>query len=175
MDYPVPNHLKEIYIVDEEKSDMYGGLEGTLKCQCGCGEFALEIYAEVFDKYISVNKKDGGFAFVVDAVCKSCGRRHTIMDLSKHGYDGFVCEDGLPVCVEELKPCGCAKCGANRFKLDVGIEVEDREQFIEECVEFEPERFVPEDYVDAFNWIVISTKCAECGDYRERWVDLELS
>ena len=55
------------------------------------------------------------------------------------------------------------------------IEVEDREQFIEECVEFEPERFVPDDYVDAFNWIVISAECAECGDYREKWVDLELS
>ena len=67
------------------------------------------------------------------------------------------------------------------FKLDDKIieteqQRKDREtrQFIEECVEEFPEDFSPEDYIDAFNWIVISLTCDKCNEKKEL-VNLELS
>lgn len=62
-----------------------------------------------------------------------------------------------------------------RNEIEIGIEVEDREQFIEEVVEEEPDKYVPEDYVDAFDWICIYIKCSECGQVINDWVDFETS
>ena len=55
-----------------------------------------------------------------------------------------------------------------------GIEVEDKNQFVEECVNEFPERFTAEDYVDSFDWITITLCCANCNESVD-WIDLELS
>lgn len=175
MEYPIPTHLRDIYVIDEERSDE-NGLEGSLKCSCAGTGFALNVYADILDNYISVREKNGGFAFVVAAVCSECGKKHVIMDLSKHGYDGFVCEEGVLVDADELEPYTCPQCQSNDFEVKLEIETEDREQFIEEVVEDDfLGEFKPEDYVDAFNWLVISIKCRKCGQDYKRWTDLELA
>lgn len=174
MDYPIPTHLKEILVIDEKTSDMHC-IDGSLKCTCGCEKFSLKIFSEHYNQQLSVAKKDNGFAFVIKAVCADCGKDWIVIDLSKHGYDGFVFKDGLPVDDSELEKYLCPKCKKEYFSVKVGIEAEDKEQFIEECVAECPDEFSPEDYVEAFNWITISVQCCKCKRIDNEWVSLELS
>ena len=56
----------------------------------------------------------------------------------------------------------------------VTLQIEDKEQFIEECVNEYPDKFSPDDYVDAFDWIAINVCCKKCSKEVE-WISLELS
>ena len=95
--------------------------------------------------------------------------------MAKHGYDGFVCQDGIAVEDADLKEVACSKCRGDMFEVNVEIELEDQEQFVEEVVEFEPEKYAPGDYVDAFNWFTASIQCKQCGKRMDNWVSLETS
>ncbi len=174
MDYPIPTHLKEILVVDEKASDIHD-IEGSLRCTCGCKKFLLRNFADYYNAQPCVARKNDGYAFVIKAVCADCGNEWVVFDLSKHGYNGFVCKDGLTVDDSELEKYLCSKCFSEYFFVKIGIEVENKEQFIEECVTEYPDEFSPEDYINAFNWITISVKCCHCEIKNDDWVSLELS
>lgn len=173
MEYPIPRHLTEILRVSE--FDGYN-LDGKIVCTCGCNSFRINYYGELLrDGGISVDNYGNGYALVVKAICRDCGKEWLIFDLSKHGFDGLVCEDGVPVPEESLKSYSC--CDDSSYEIDIGIETEDPEQFIEEVVneEFSDGKFTAEDYVDAFDWLVVHLKCSKCGKEFKDWINLELS
>lgn len=169
--YPVPTHLKDIMDIDESCSDMHN-IEGAIVCTCGCERFIL-MQNEDQDRRNSLRygEWDG---VKINAVCEKCGTTWLLFDQATQGYDGFVCCDYKSAPDEKLTPLKCRKCGKKVFGVRLSIEVEDREQFIEECVTEYPERFSPEDFVDSFDWITVEVLCAECK-HRDEWISLELS
>lgn len=171
---PIPTHLKEILQVDEDTFDGHN-MDGKLKCTCGCDDIRLRIYGEEHREHISVRRYKDNYGFRIMGSCALCGKDFEIFDMAKHGYNGFVCHDGVPVEDADLKEYLCGACQGDNFAVDVGIELEDKEQFIEEVVEDEPDKFVPEDYVDAFDWFTVALQCKKCGRKYGDWVDFETS
>lgn len=175
--YPIPRHLTRIFQVNVVETTEYD-LKGTIRCDCGCRQFRIKTVSNIDQKgnlHLTKCKQNNSlqnYALAIVGTCKSCGRDWLIFDMSKHGFSGYICHDGVALSITELKAYHCPKCGKNSFYIEVEIEVEDKEQFVEDIV---GEGFVEEDYVDAFNWIVISIKCSCCGNVFENWVNLELS
>lgn len=169
---PIPTHLKNFLIVDEHDFDGHN-LKGKTRCTCGCENIRLKIYGKNYGSYLAVTKYKGGFRFRVAGICAECGKIFDLIDLSKHGYDGFICHDGLPVDDSDLKEYYCEKCGNNTFSADIEIEPEDPKQFYEEVAEDSPTEFEAEDYVDAFHWFALSLTCTKCGRKLKNWIDLE--
>lgn len=171
---PIPTHLKDFLIVDENDFDGHS-MDGKISCTCGCGDIKLKLYANEHKEYIAVKKYKNDYGFKIVGSCASCGNGFDIFDMAKHGYNGFVCRDGISVKDSELKEFFCNNCQGDIFAMDIGLELEDREQFMEEVVEYEPDKYVPEDYVDAFNWFTASLKCKKCGMKYKNWVSFETS
>lgn len=172
---PVPRHLKKIFQADPEKSDTYD-LEGTLKCTCGCERFSLKTYSFLRkDGCLGVARCKDGYALVIQAECGGCGSSWLVFDMSRHGYNGYVCHEGAEAPDSELETYHCPECGKDSFLVEISIEVEDPEQFAEEVVAYEPETYSEEDYVDAFDWIVISAECSCCRHKIRDWVNFETS
>ncbi|MBQ8134321.1 MAG: hypothetical protein IJ192_07960 [Clostridia bacterium] len=176
--YPIPTHLKNHFIVDEEKTEEHW-LVGKAKCNCGCEKLKMRYFGcEETDKegkkYLTIEHYEDGFASVVRGECADCGENFDLYDLSKYGYAGFVNQEGRAVPDDILKYYQC-ECGGDSFEAVIMIELEDKEQFIEEIVEYEPEKFKADDYVDSYDWITISIRCCGCKKTTERWYDLELS
>lgn len=169
--YPIPTHLKNIFEIDESLSDM-NNLSGKVVCNCGCAKFRImQNEDKEYDSSLPYGEQDG---IKINAVCEQCGKILLLFDQATQGYDGFVCHDCKTASDESLTPLTCKKCGERVFSVKMEIEVEDQEQFIEECVTDNPDEFSPEDFVDAFNWIVVNIHCESCEN-EEEWIDLELS
>lgn len=172
---PVPRHLRKIFQVDVEHSEEFS-LEGKLCCECGCKEFLMRIFADIDDNDIPESKEyEDDYAFVIKGICNDCQKEWLLFDMSKHGYNGYVCHDGVTVPDVKLKEYSCPKCKKNKFELSIGIELEDIDQFVEEVVADDPDHFSKEDYVDAFDWITIDKKCSCCGEESKSWIDFETS
>ena len=90
------------------------------------------------------------------------------------GYNGLVCGDFKTAPDDSLTDLICHKCGSTVFSITMDIEIEDKEQFIEECVNEYPDRFSPDDYINSFDWITINVCCQKCSK-RIEWISLELS
>lgn len=173
MEYPIPKHLKEVFRVSNFDGH---DLDGKIVCTCGCNAFGIKYFGWIWDDGgLAVVNEGEGYALVVKAVCRDCKKEWLIFDLSKHGFEGLVNEGGVPVPEKMLKCYSC--CDNSSYEFDIGIETEDPEQFIEEVVneEFSDGKFTPEDYVDAFDWLVIHLKCTHCGRKFRDWINLELS
>lgn len=169
--YPIPTHLKEILDVDESCSDQ-NDVDGKIVCTCGCEKFRIMQNEDAeYDDSLPYGEQDG---MKINAICEKCGKTLLLFDQATQGYDGFVCHDYKTAPDEKLTPLRCKKCGKEVFRVKLGIEVEDRAQFIEECVADAPDEFAPEDYVDAFNWITVDFLCEDCKNADE-WISLELS
>lgn len=169
--YPIPTHLKGIFEVNESLT-YSNNLEGKIVCDCGCEEFRIMHNVDMpYDDSVPFGEQDGD---KINAICEKCGKTLLVFDRATQGYDGFVLQDFRTADDEALTPLKCKKCGAEVFSIDLAVEVEDQEQFIEECVTEYPDRFTPEDFVDAFNWITVTVKCKDCKD-EDEWISLELS
>lgn len=169
--YPLPRHLEGILEIDEKRSDM-SEILGETVCPCGCRFF--EIFQNEDAEYDSSKPYGEQDGMKINAICTGCGRTLLLFDQALHGYDGFVCHDFVTARDESLTPLKCFKCGRGVFSVTIGIESEDKEQFIEECVNDAPDEFEPEDYVDAFGWITVDVLCKNCG-CKNDWISLELS
>lgn len=170
---PIPRHLLKIFHPDIKHCNEYD-LNGDIQCDCGCAVFYIKLFADFDDKNIPhVRKYKNGWGFVVHAVCKDCGQEWTIFDDSKHGYNGYVCHQAVPVPDSELKNFVCPECKDSVFKIDISIETEDKEQFLEEVVAYEEDNFSEDDYVDAFNSITIDIECLHCGKKEIGWIAYE--
>ena len=169
--YPIPTHLKNIFEIDENLSDM-NNISGKIVCNCGCEKFRIMQNEDMeYDSSLPYGEQDG---IKVIAVCEKCGKTLLLFDQATQGYDGFVCHDCKTASDESLTPLKCKKCGEGAFGVKMEIEVEDKEQFIEECVNEYPDEFSPEDFVDAFNWITVNIHCENCEN-EDEWISLELS
>ncbi len=167
MIYPVPRHLRSIFSVTSFKGNSLGG---KIVCECGCESFKLLYFGSEYKSgHIGCLKYKNKFALNVTGICVSCGKRHLLFDLAKHGFDGFVNGEGVSVSDGELKEFSCCE---NGFNVEMLIETEDKENFAEDFIDAD---FSPEDYVDTFNWLVINLKCSECGKTLRDFVNIELS
>lgn len=170
-EYPIPTHLKSIIKVNEALSDETN-IDGKIICHCGCEVFKImQNEGREYDELLPYSEQDG---LKIIANCKDCGRNLLLFDEATQGFNGFVCHDYKTANDESLTVLRCKKCGAVDFSIVIGIEVEDKEQFIEECVNEAPDEFSPDDFADAFNWITVTVHCAACGNTDE-WISLELS
>lgn len=170
-----PKHLEKILRVTDY--DDRGTLDGEIVCECGCETFGIKYFGDVYPPHIIGTRTMGENrdACVVKAVCRNCGKEWLIFDYSKHGYDGFICRDGVTVPDEELIT---AVAGEERdFGVEISIEFDDEEQFTEEVVEDPPEgmSFVPDDRVNIWSWVVINLKCAKSGKILKDFVNIELA
>ena len=169
---PLPDHLADILDVDTALSDEHH-ITGSLCCTCGCQVFTLESYSCPGDEgRLRVQGCDGSHALMVNARCTDCGSEYTVFDAARHCYDGMVCGEYVTPPRDELKAYTCG-CGGRSFRLSLFLEMEDREQFIEEVVNELPGVFTAEAYVNALNWITINLLCDHCGEEIPEWVDLE--
>ena len=140
--FPIPTHIKNILQLDEKKSNIEE-VAGKIVCSCGCNKFHIfhNINRE-YDQSIPYSEQDG---LKVLIKCTECENSYILFDEAPQGFYGFVCHDCKTANDEYLEIFKCESCGANSFKIDVDIEAEDYEQFIEECVEEFPEDLSPED------------------------------
>lgn len=167
---PVPRHLTKIFQADIENCNEFD-LEGSICCDCSCKLFFMKVFADFDSNNIPhVCKYKDDWALVIKAVCKSCGKEWLLFDMSQHGYNGYVCHDGITVPDSELKSITCPICYDNIFKINVNIEIEDKEQFLEDVIQYEPDKFSEEDYIDAFNGIGIDIYCVNCGKLYKGWI-----
>ena len=169
--YPIPTHLKNTFEIDENESNNYA-ISGKIVCNCGCNKF--KIYHNMNREYnhsVPYSEQEG---LKILIRCIECEKEHLLFDQATQGHDGFVCHDLVSANNDHLELFQCGSCMSEAFIIKVDFEAEDLEQFIEECVTEFPEEFSPEDYVDAFNWIVITLTCNECNEIIEL-VNLELS
>lgn len=172
---PVPRHLTEIFQANPEEENTWE-LNGRLKCTCGCEQFSLKTYSDLrADGGLRVARYGDGYALVIEAECKMCGSRWLVFDASRHGYNGYVCHEGVEVPDSELKSYHCPECGKEQFLVEIGIELEDPEQFVEDVVIYEQGKYSEEDYVDAFDGISIPVECACCHHKMKDWVAFETS
>lgn len=169
--YPIPTHLKDILDVDEACSDIHN-IEGKIVCSCGGEKFRL-LQNEDYkcSDFLPYGEMDG---IKIKSICEKCGKIYLLFNQATQGFDGFVCHDFKTASDDKLTSLKCEKCGKEVFSVKLGIEVEDKEQFIEECVTVNPDEFSPEDFVNAFNWITVDVCCDGCKKERE-WISLELS
>lgn len=163
-----PTHLKEILKTID-------GTDGQIICTCGSRDFGVKYFGESEGGMAVPKRYKDKYALVVNAVCGGCGKNWELFDFAKHGYDGLICGEGITVPADMTRLC--PECGGSLFEVEMGIEIEDKQQFIEEVVEMPPEgmSFVPDDYVDIWDWVVIGLKCSCCGKTVENWVNAELS
>lgn len=170
---PIPNHLKNILVPKEEIDE--ATLVGDLHCQCGSIEFQI-LYP---DKTVKFQEKDlpcdieigGHWFFIIKAVCVKCMREYLLFDADFHGWDGVMCHDvkkaNLPR--PHLVTWKCLSCKNLKHKIEIKIDYETKENFIEQSRgEFGMDR-----WPDAFQWIYISIECVNCGFEINNWINYE--
>ncbi len=168
IEYPIPRHLKGIFTVKDFERN---SLDGKIVCECGCENFKVLYFGNEYKNgHIDCLKYKDGFAMNVTAVCVSCGKEHLLFDLAEHGFDGFINSNGIKIPDNELKEFNCCKSG---FNIEMQIETCDKENFAEDFTG--AEKFSAEDYVDAFNWLVINLECPNCKKTFRDFVNIELS
>ena len=156
MDLPIPSHLKDIFVLDNNDQTEYE-VSGSIKCKCGSEHF------EVF----SSNDRQ-----IVKVKCAECGEEMIIFDSGKHGWDGYVCKDDFLDRDDPFVAYSCEECGGNKFRVGLKISSQGKQDFIDECVSND-DSFSAEEWVDAFEWIVINLICVNCNSESNEWLDLE--
>lgn len=157
MDLPIPTHLQPYLVpVGDENSEFE--VTGSIHCSCGNQKF------EVWES----NERH-----IIKAVCSQCGKEILLHDAGKHGWNGFVCHE--EEFVDRTQPFikyDCPQCDGDVYGITVHIESQGKEDFIEECVEFD-DSFSADDWINGFECIAISLSCGKCGFTDENWAVLE--
>ena len=170
---PIPTHLEDILIPIGNKNNEFH-VDGVIRCSCGCENFNIRIFADTKNGYPQECEYNGGFALVVVVACADCKKEHLILDISIHGWDGFVCHRGTTAPDEELKSWNCPKCKNDIHSVYVSIESEGKQDFIEGAGIADGEsEFKEDDWINAFCWITIGLKCSGCGKNDYIWIDYE--
>jgi hypothetical protein len=173
---PVPSHLQG-WVVPLSFEDEY--LEATVRCPCGSDRVELHYLGTTFPSREDgsplprVVEIDGGYYFIVQAVCADCRTEHVLLDKNRHGCEGFL--QSSPGRVAEppprpLMPWPCVACGGlvHRVELQIVIDYMD-------CY-FKDKHFLRhgiDRWPDAFGWIDIRILCCNC-DRKTGWVSLEM-
>ena len=156
MDLPIPSHLKNIFVLDDN-DQTENEVSGSIKCKCG---------SEHFEVYSSNDRQ------LVKVKCLDCGEEIIIFDAGKHGWDGYVCKDDFLDREEPFARYSCEECGDHIFRVELKISSQGKQDFIDECVSND-DSFSEEEWVDAFDWIIINLVCNSCNTKLTEWLDLE--
>ena len=170
---PIPTHLENILIpMGTENNEFH--INGIVRCTCGCECFQIRIFADTKNGYPQVCEYNDNYALFIKAICMDCGKEHLIFDGSKHGWNGFVCHDGITVPDEELKSWSCSKCRCDIHAIEISINSQGKQDFMDETGIADGETdFKEDDWINAFGWIVIGLRCYGCGYKDEKWIDFE--
>ena len=170
---PIPKHLKDILIpMGEENCETR--VHGVIRCSCGYEIFHVPIFANTENGFPQVCKHQDSYALVIKAMCKDCAKGYLIFDDSKHGWNGFVCNQGVTVADDELKQWQCPKCSCDIHNIEICIMSQGRQDFIDKAGIADGEtEFSEDDWIEAFEWITIGLNCYGCGHSDERWIDYE--
>lgn len=146
---PIPSHLKEVFAVETYQNNKYSqDIDGHVRSSCGKEHFYINLFAQMDGGSRACNIMNGqyndDYALVIKAVCVSCGKEHLILDISKHGWDGFVCHEYITVPDSELKAWNCPQCKCNSHKIGSS-------------------EFTEDDWVNAFGSMNVKIKCSGCG------------
>ena len=155
MEYPIPRHIKDFFqLVGTDNSEYE--VKISIKCFCG---------SDTFSVYQSNGK------MIVKLICQKCNKEIIIFDVGKHGWNGFVCKDNFLDRSKPFEKVICEKCKSDTFRVLVMISSQGKQDFIDECISND-DSFSEADWVDGFEWIDISLRCAECN-YNEKWMECE--
>lgn len=170
---PIPKHLNDIL---HPKGNKNYELEvsGQIICTCGSDSFKIKYVGddEEFKQSNAVCHIEigGSFYLIVEAECASCKKNHLIFDAHLHGWDGYGAREYW---ADKERPAGklliCRKCQADIHSLFLTINSQGQEDFISEGG---PE-YNKEDWVEAFEWIRVTTNCKKCNTTNKEWISCE--
>ena len=170
---PIPKHLKDI-LVPMGAENCENRVNGVIRCTCGCEFFHVNFYANIENGYLQVCEYKEGYALMVKITCKECAKEYLVFDSGKHGWNGFVCHDGVSVPDDVLALWQCPKCSDDTHHMELCIMSQGKQDFIDESGIADGETgFSENDWVEAFEWITIGLNCYGCGHSDEKWVDYE--
>ena len=170
---PIPKHLKDI-LAPMGDANCESRVNGVIRCLCGCECFHVKIFADIKKGYPQVCEYKDNYALVIKTVCMDCTKEYLIFDKSKHGWDGFVCHDGVSVPDDELKSWQCPKCTSDIHNMEICIMSQGKQDFIDESGIADGEtEFSEDEWIEAFDWITIGLHCHGCGYSDEKWIDYE--
>lgn len=173
IELPIPKHLKNILIPLGERNNK-NHVDGVIRCECGSETFKVNIYSEKNKDYVCVGEYEEDYGLVVMCNCVFCNRKHLVFDMSKHGWNGFVCKDGVTIPEEKLFDWKCKECGSSVYHMTISISSEGKEDFVENLTdEIGEGEFKEEDWIESFSWITINIVCYDCGFENTRWIDYE--
>lgn len=170
---PIPKHLKSVIkTVGQENSEFM--VTGQIQCDCGNDTFKIKIVADdsayETDNVIKVVEIEGHFFLIVKLQCNGCGKEHLIFDHDLHGWNGFMeADEAEEIQKPPAKTWSCNKCRAENHKMIVTIQSQGQDDFVNEA----GEDFDKNDWIEAFEWIIIGTECNNCGEINEEWVSYE--
>lgn len=169
----LPSHLEKILHVNQNAET---AVSGEIVCECGCERFGVRYFGEVYKAgRIALKEYNEKYGLTIRAVCRECGKEWELFDFAKHGYDGFINEDGVSVPENEL--IDAVADDERDFKITMEIELFGEEQFAEEFIDNPPEgmSFTSDDRADIWSWVVIDLKCAKNGKVLKDFVNEELA
>ena len=152
MNLPIPTHLQN-YFVPIGDSNVEYEVTGNIYCTCGNKDFQV---AYSNDKQI------------IKLICTKCGHEILLFDISKHGWNGYVCHEDFLDKTLPFHKYFCPECKKDSFNVTVYIESQGKQDFIEECINFE-DGFSPDDWVNAFECISVSLLCTNCKTMLKDW------
>jgi hypothetical protein len=173
MNLPIPHHLKAILLPIGEGNSEFRA-HGSISCECGCTVFSVFAFGKTEEANLIVEQYEDDYSLVVKVKCVSCGKSHLLFDMSKHGWNGFVCHDGVSVPDEKLEAWKCQECGSDTHHVTITIDSQGRADYISELgAEITSGESSKDDWTEAFEWISMDLTCTNCKTCIERWVDLE--
>jgi predicted DNA-binding WGR domain protein len=156
---PIPSHLKKIFIPYGVENDEYR-VFGIIRCVCGCECFSINLFAEI-ENGLPMNSE----SLVIKIHCYDCKKGYVLFDNNKHGWNGFVCQEGGVTATDKnMIGWKCLKCKHNIYNIKISIRSGGKQDFIAESgIADGDDKFKKSDWVNAFSSIAINIKCNNCS------------
>lgn len=139
---PAPDDVRKLILEEYgENTTVFG-----TKCPCGSTEFQVQ-YTD-----------QGG---VVTITCSQCEKEYVVFDPYRDGYNGKLDVYEEEEFKEDPVAFDCAECNHTTVKVFTAYQYNGESGILEEEEEEIPEDVKPE---DLFNFFMLVTECAGCGD-----------
>ncbi len=145
-----------------------------MKCRCGNENLVIKLVGDDSnyekDQVIQVLETNNGFFLIINVFCNVCKSEHLIFNNDFHGWNGFVCGgDNREMDRLEPKQWDCDKCNNSEHKIELQIESQGKEDFMEEG----GEEFGEHNWTEGFSWLTIKTECINCNKTNPEWISYE--
>ena len=123
------------------------------------------------DHQITTTEYEKNYYIVVSVECMKCKSNISVFDNTKHGWNGFICHDEnidsakRPLYNEWI----CTECKSKSHDIEININSQGQKDFTQEA----GDEYEPNDWVEAFDWITIKTKCNSCNKEYNNWISYE--